>query len=211
MKGFLLAVALLAAGIPHEAGEQDRLAATPLKTALADLDRLVPTRTLATAPAGRPEPDRLRAAVDWLNRNYEKTNPDNVSDEYVRTLQRAGTLLSAQPSAEMIEDVTLELETKVDHCKRLSIGMGGSVRLRVNTVRAAQIVSDWQVLYLLKFDEWLKTPPRNFPRVSSPTETSVEPGRYWVWARDPATGKTSQPVLAEVAGKPELVLDLPVP
>lgn len=211
MKGFLLAVALLAAGIPHEAGEQDRLAATQLKTALADLDRLVPTRTLATAQAGRPEPDRLRAAVDWLNRNYERTNPDNVSDEYVRTLQRAGRLLSAQPSAEMIEDVTLELEAKVDHCKRLSIGMGGSVRLRVNTVRAAQIVSDWQVLYLLKFDEWLKTPPRNFPRVSSPTETSVEPGRYWVWARDPATGKTSQPVLAEVAGKPELVLDLPVP
>jgi hypothetical protein len=110
MKGFLLAVALLAAGISHEARGQDRLAATPLKTALADLDRLVPTRTVATAQAGRPEPDRLRAAVDWLNRNYERTNPDNVSDEYVRTLQRAGTLLSQQPSAEMIEDVTLELE-----------------------------------------------------------------------------------------------------
>jgi hypothetical protein len=206
MKGFLLAVALLAAGIPHEAGGQDRLAATPLKTALADLDRLAPR-----PQSDRPGTERLRASVDWLNRNYEKTNPDNVSDEYVRTLQRAGTLLSNQPTAEMIEDVTRELEAKVDHCKRLSIGMGGSVRLRVNTVRAAQIVSDWQVLYLLKFDEWLKTPPRNFPRVSSPTETSVEPGRYWVWARDPATGKTSQPVLAEVAGRPELVLDLPVP
>jgi hypothetical protein len=153
----------------------------------------------------------LRTAVDWLNRNYEKTDPDNVSDEYVRTLQRAGALLSNQPTAEMMEDVTRDLEAKVDHCQRLSIGMGGSVRLRVNTVRAARIVPDWQVLYLLKFDEWLKTPPRNFPRMSSPTETSVDPGRYWVWARDPATGKTSQPVLAEVSGQPELVLDLPVP
>ena len=206
MKGFLLAVALLAAGIPHDVGGQDRLAATQLKTALADLDRLVPR-----PQAARPGSDRLRASVDWLNRNYEKTNPDNVTDEYVRTLQRAGKLLSDQPTAEMIEDVTRDLEAKVDHCKRLSIGMGGSVRLRVNTVRAAQTVSDWQVLYLLKFDEWLKTPPRNFPRMSSPTETSVEPGRYWIWARDPATGKTSQPVLAEVAGQPALVLDLPVP
>jgi len=206
MKGFLLAVALLAAGIPHEAGGQDRLAATQLKAALADLDRLAPR-----PPSARPGADRLRASVDWLNRNYEKTNPDNVSDEYVRTLQRAGKLLSDKPSAEVLEDVTRDLEAKVDHCKRLSIGMGGTVRLRVNTVRAAQVVSDWQVLYLLKFDEWLKTPPRNFPRMSSPTETSVEPGRYWVWARDPATGKTSQPVLAEVAGQPALVLDLPVP
>jgi hypothetical protein len=204
MKGFLLAVAVLAAGIPHEAGRQDRLAATQLKTALADLDRLAPR----PATAGS---NRLRVSVDWLNRNYDKTNPDNVSDEYVRMLQRAVTLLSGKPTAAMIEDVTRDLEAKVDHCKRMSIGMGGTVRLRVNTVRAAQAVSDWQVLYLLKFDEWLQTPPRNFPRMSSPTETSMEPGRYWIWARDPATGKTGQRVLAEVAGQPALVLDLPVP
>jgi hypothetical protein len=204
MKGFLLAVAVLAAGIPHEAGRQDRLAATQLKTALADLDRLAPR----PATAGS---NRLRVSVDWLNRNYDKTNPDNVSDEYVRMLQRAVTLLSGKPTAAMIEDGTRDLEAKVDHCKRLSIGMGGTVRLRVNTVRAAQAVSDWQVLYLLKFDEWLQTPPRNFPRMSSPTETSMEPGRYWIWARDPATGKTGQRVLAEVAGQPALVLDLPVP
>jgi hypothetical protein len=74
-----------------------------------------------------------------------------------------------------------------------------------------RVVADWQVLYLLKFDEWLKTPPRNFLRVSSPTEMNVEPGRYWIWAHDPATGRTSDRVLVEVAGQKELLLDLPVP
>jgi hypothetical protein len=170
--------------------------------------------TLARSSAGLPDnlrTSRLTAAVQWLQNNVGKTRPENISPEYARSLERASAVLSGSPNAAAVEDVTRELEAKVEHCRRLGVGMGGSVSINVNTRRAGRVVSDWQVLYLLKFDDWLKTPPRNFPRVSSPTEMNVEPGRYWVWARDPATGKTSDRVLVEIAGQKELSLDLPVP
>ena len=169
---------------------------------------------LSSAVAALPEavrPARLVSAAQWLNNNSGKTKPENVSEEYARSIRRAAELLRKQPKAEVIDDVASELEAKVEHCKQLGVGMGGSVLVRVNTRRGSSTVSDWQVLYLLKFDDWLQTPPRNFLRLSSPTDMSVDPGRYWVWARDPATGRTSDRVLVQVAGQKEVLLDLPVP
>jgi hypothetical protein len=160
---------------------------------------------------GRLRSPRLVAAATWLKNSYARTRPETVSAEYVRSLQRASDLLFHMPMPDVVEDVTRELEAKVEHCRRLGIGMGGTVLLKVNTRQGARVVGDWQVFYLLKFDEWLKTPPRNFLRVSSPTEMNVEPGRYWLWARDPATRKTGERVLVQVAGQTEVVLDLPVP
>jgi hypothetical protein len=168
---------------------------------------------LAQSTAAVPEglrTARLAAATQWLQNNAAKTRAENVTPEYSRSLARAAEVLRTRQTADAVEDVTRELEAKVEHCRRLGVGMGGSVLLSVNTRRGGGVVGDWQVLYLLKFDEWLKTPPRTFPRVSSPTEMNVEPGRYWVWARDPATGTTSDRVLVEVAGQPQLLLDIPV-
>jgi hypothetical protein len=154
---------------------------------------------------------RLTTAAEWLRNNARRANAENVSPEYVRSLDRASSLLTGSLNPDAIEDVTRELEAKVTHCRSLGIGMGGSVLVKVNTRRGDRVVSDWQVLYLLKFDEWLKTPPRNFLRVSSPAEMAIEPGRYWVWAHDPVTKQTSARVLVEVSGRKELTLDLPVP
>jgi hypothetical protein len=170
--------------------------------------------SLARAAAGLPEnlrSTRLMGAIQWMQKNAANTRTESVSREYLRSLERAAKLLSHLQSATVIDDVTRELEAKVEHCRRLKVGMGGTVLLKVNTRRGASVISDWQVLYLLKFDDWLKTPPRNFLRVSSPTEMGIEPGRYWIWARDPATGKISDRVLVEVAGEKSLALDLPVP
>ena len=169
---------------------------------------------LAQAEASVPEAvrtSRLTAAVRWLQNNVTNSRAETVSREYLQSLDRVAMILSHLHNAVAIDDVTRELEAKVNHCRTLRIGMGGSVLLKVNTRRGARVVSDWQVLYLLKFDDWLKTPPRNFLRVSSPTEMNVEPGRYWIWARDPVSGSTSERVLVEVTGQKELLLDLPVP
>lgn len=178
-----------------------------LDTALNALQHAV---ALVTDRRYRP---RLDSAFQWLDRR--RTAPDTaVSDEYIRSLQRIAELLARRRlnlTAALLDDVTRELETKVDHCRTLGIGMGGSVRLTVNTRRGSAVVPNWQVFYLLKFDEWLKTPPRTFPRVSSPTDFDVEPGRYWIWARDPATGKTGERVLVQVEQKTEIAVDLPVP
>ena len=50
-----------------------------------------------------------------------------------------------------------------------------------------------------------------FFRPSSPTEMELEPGRYWVWAVDPVTGRMSERVLVPVTGQKELLFDLDIP
>jgi hypothetical protein len=195
-----LLVVLLLATSPVAAGAQE-VSAFELRRAL---DRL------ATAAAPLPLP-RLADAIRWLRNNQDRADLTKLTAEYVRTLERAADMLEHRWDPTAIEDLTRELEAKVQHCQVLGVGMGGSVALRVNTRRRGAVVPEWQVLYLLKFDEWLKTPPRTFPRVSTPTDASVEPGRYWIWARDPATGTTSERVLVDVFGTPSLQVDVPVP
>ena len=157
---------------------------------------------------------RLRTAAQWLveRPSVASFNPSDVSAEYTRSLQLAAELLKQQPSREVVEDVTAELEAKVEHCRKLGIGMGGLVTLSVNTVRGGKPVKYWRVQALLKLYERLKSSePRTFLRVSTPTEMELEPGRYWVWALDPATGKTSERVLVVVAGQRKLEFDLTIP
>jgi hypothetical protein len=111
-----------------------------------------------------------------------------------------------------MDDVAADLEAKVEHCRLLGIGMGGSVLLKVNTRRGPQTVGDWQVVYLLKVYEHVKgATPTVFPTLSTPTEAPLEPGRYWLWARDPSTGRTSERALVRVFGRSQLDVDLPVP
>jgi hypothetical protein len=167
--------------------------------------------SFAPPPAGPSVSARLESAVRWLRNNAPKSDPALVTREYVASLERAAALLGRQPDPAAVEDVVRELEAKVHHCRTLGVGMGGSVALVVTTRRGGLVVDNRQVQYLLKFDEWLKTPPRTFPRVSSPTEARVEPGRYWIWARDPATGTAGERVLVEVAGRSNFAVDIPVP
>ena len=158
------------------------------------------------------KPPGLTPAVTWLINNVGKSDTSVVSGEYLESLRRAAELLKGSKDQRLILDVTSELEAKVEHCRVLGVGMGGSVLIRVNTRRSAQSVGDWQVQYLLKIYEYITAAtPLTFPRLSTPTETRVEPGRYWVWARDPTTGRTTERVLVRVAGQPELAVDLVVP
>jgi hypothetical protein len=199
----------LAAGIvvalSHVAGAQPGSSRAELQAAI---------NTLAASAASIPADQhlaRLKTALQWMQNNAAKTEEANLSQEYVRSLGRAAALLSQRPSGDALEDVVRELEAKVQHCRTLGIGMGGSVLLTVNTKRAGRVVGDWHVFYLLKFDEWLKTAPRNFLRVSSPTNMAIEPGRYVIWAHDPATGTTSARLLVEVTGQKAFTLDIVVP
>ena len=190
--------------LPDAAAGQVR--AADLRLALVQLQAAVDTLPRGARSAG------LVAAVDWLDRRSSATNPATVSEEDLRSLQRAANLLHALPTSDVIDDVTSELEAKVEHCRALGIGMGGTVRLRVSTRRGAQTVSDWQVFYLLKIYERVgAASPAAFPTLSTPAEATLDPGRYWLWARDPATGRTSERSLVRVAGQNEFRVDLPVP
>jgi hypothetical protein len=202
----LVFAALLTGAVPGAAFAQEPVTARELTSAVARLASLI-------RPENSPLAVRFATAVRWLQNNAPKTDVASVSREYVASLERAAKVLEThgQGLASVFEDVTRELEAKVQHCRALGVGMGGAVALKVNTRRGGSVVGDWQVQYLLKFDEWLKTPPRTFPRVSSPTDARVEPGRYWIWARDPVSGRTSGRMLVEVAGRADMLVDLPVP
>ena len=155
---------------------------------------------------------RIEAAATWLTRRAETSNPADVSHEYLRSLQQLAELMRTDRRSEVMDDVADELEAKVEHCRLLDIGMGGSVLLHVNTRRGPQTVGDWQVLYLLKVYEHAKgAAPAVFPSLSTPTRAALEPGRYWLWARDPSTGRTSERALVRVLGRTELQVDLPIP
>ena len=208
-----IAVVVLTLVLPSTLRAQ--VSASDLNLALTDLRRQVDaseSRDGSAAPAElRDRWGRARKAVDWLIGRSSKTTLADVTPEYLRSLQRAAEV-ARSASPDQWEDVASELEAKVEHCRRLNIGMGGSVLLKVDTRKAAGPVGNWQVFYLLKFYESVKgASPTNFPRLSTPTEAAIEPGRYWIWARDPSTGRMSERVLVRAAGQKELLVDLPVP
>lgn len=200
---FALALTLMLT-VPGIAIAQVRF--TDLNLALGQLD--IAVRSLPPVPA---QP-RLRAATDWLTSRGRTTNPATVSPEYVRSLQRAADLIREDRRTAVLDDVANELEAKVEHCRALEIGMGGSVALTVNTRRGSAAVGNLQVFYLLKIYEHVKDAPATaFPALSSPTEAQLDPGRYWLWARDPATGRSSERALIRVSGQKQFRVDLPVP
>ena len=158
------------------------------------------------------KPPGLTQAVTWMVNNVAKSDPSTLSPDYLDSLRQAVDLLKGSRDQRVLLDVTSELEAKVEHCRLLGVGMGGSVLMRVHTRRGGQSVGGWQVQYLLKIYEHIPSPtPATFPILSTPTEARVEPGRYWVWARDPATGRTTDRVLLRVVGQSELAVDLFVP
>lgn len=204
-KRFVAAIALvLVLVLPDVASAQ--VSRAELNLALGQLSLAV--RALPPVPSL----PRIQAAVTWLSGRAQTTNPAELTEEYVRSLQQLAELMRTDPRSAVMDDVADELEAKVEHCRLLDIGMGGTVLLSVNTRRGPQTVADWQVLYLLKFYEHIKGADATvFPRLSTPTQAALEPGRYWLWARDPSTGRTSERALVRVVGRTELHVDLPIP
>ena len=179
----------------------------------SDLDRALGQLGLAVRalPPVTARP-RIQTAVAWLTDRAASTNPAEVSGEYVRSLEQLAELLRTSPRSDVAQDVAEELEAKVEHCRQLGIGMGGSVLLQVSTRRGPETVGNWQVFYLLKVYEHVKgAAPTVFPALSTPTQAALEPGRYWIWAREPSTGRVSERVLLRVVGKTQLQVDLPIP
>lgn len=96
-----------------------------------------------------------------------------------------------------------DLAVKCEHC--LLAGLAATVRTEVRTAK------DLQVLYApaLAFAV-MSREAAAFPRLTSPTEEDLAPGRYVLWARDPKTGKVSEPQTYKIGGgRKEIVIDLP--
>jgi hypothetical protein len=210
--GIALVLLTLAAPLPLHAQVTSTELSAALSTIRNEVDRWENANYATQPPAVlRDRWARARKAAEWLIGRANATNPTDVTPEYLRSLQRVAELATKGSDSEW-EDVASELEAKVDHCRKLGIGMGGTVTLRVNTLRAGKPVPNLRVQALLKISERVtNAAPRNSARVSSPADVTLEPGRYWLWAVDETTGAKSQRVLASVTGQKELLFDLTIP
>ena len=234
MRAALILAAIVATLGPGDAGAQARR--TPQQRLEAERRAdLVLYYVSQLDGAARALPAKLRstrllAAIDWMRgkahgsgaarrprRPRTAGGPDPAwptsRTRYMAALQRATDVLRQEPSAAAVEDVALDLEAKVAHCRRLKIGMGGTVVLRVNTRRDGVDVRNLEVQYIPKFFEFVKGGDRDQlpwreltrrearPRPAATCSGLVSPSV-------PASGALLRRV--DVYGQPEVVVDLPV-
>jgi hypothetical protein len=214
----LLATTLLF-GEPRAVGAQAPTPAPPpLTQSLQTLNTLlarVPNASLAlnfTEFRVRVVVSRLQA----LAANWPAQSPEDYRanlDRHVRTLQQALAANDVSQLAALLEAMADDLEVKLEHCQNSGGKLGGSVVVRVRTVRGDEEVRNWQVFYLPKVLEAVGVSSADrFPQLSSPTHETLVPGRYVMWVRDSSSDSTGERIVVKVGeGRKELVLDLPIP
>jgi hypothetical protein len=182
---------------------------------LATLLARVPAAPAPVQAAGR-RVSAVLATLQELSAKWPAESPIDYREnlaESVTALERALNAGDPAALAAMLEALADDLEVKLEHCINSGGRLGGSVAVRVRTVAAGAEVRNWQVFYLPRVFQSVPNATADlFPQLSSPTNATLVPGRYVVWARDPATSRTSERVVIKVGeGKKELPLDLPVP
>jgi hypothetical protein len=208
------------AGGPQGAAQNEpRVVASvpPLTISLRALKELI-ARVPAT-PRNRLDRIRADVAVSRLLRLSAKWPAESPVDYRINLARDAVALRSALLSggrraiAATIEAVADDLEVKLEHCIRSGGKLGGSVLVRVRTLRRGEEARSWQVFYIPKVLEAAGgTSPDVFPRLSSPTDETLVPGRYVMWVRQPDSDRVSERTIVKVGeGKSELLLDLAVP
>ena len=71
--------------------------------------------------------------------------------------------------------------------------------VRVRTLRGSEEARSWQVFYMPKVLEAAGgASPDVFPRLSSPTDETLVPGRYVMWVRQPDTDRVSERTVVKV-------------
>jgi hypothetical protein len=189
-----------------------------VKASLSTLATVL-TRVPAAPAAVRASARRVSAVLEQLQGLSAKWPAESPADyrenlaESVAALEAA--LKAADPAAlaALLEALADDLEVKLEHCIASGGRLGGAVAVGVRTVAAGAEVRNWQVFYIPRIFQAVPSATADlFPQLSSPTHATVVPGRYVIWARDPATARTSERFVVKVGeGRKELLLDLPVP
>jgi hypothetical protein len=153
--------------------------------------------------------------LETLSTNWPAQSPADYRlnlERSVATLSNALTLPPDQLTA-VLEAIGDDLEVKLEHCTLSGGKLGGSVVVNVRTLVGGEESRNWQVLYLPRvLAASGVTAADRFPQLSSPTHETLVPGRYVMWARDPATDRVSERTVVKVGeGRGELTLDLALP
>ena len=173
---------------------QDVSQKSPLRTALSALASEI-------APFTRdPQPLR-QAALDatnwvrWLQEATEAWKPASVDDGRPMrvAIERMVLAMRGAPNdaarRDLLPPIENDLEDKVAYCRKH--GLSSTSRVTVVTKRGAVAeVSGLEVLFLEKFlENDPRAVPRQFRGFSSPATDELVPGRYVIWAREPAPSR----------------------
>jgi hypothetical protein len=175
----------------------------------------VPPASAAVTTAQRRATTAL-SRLQALSAKWPAESPDDYRDNLagdVAVLDTALKLGEAVTLATAVDAVADDLEIKLEHCMKSGGTLGGSVVVRVRTLRGGTESPSWQVFYMPRvFEVATNAAPDLFPLLSSPTQQTLVPGRYVMWVRDPATARLGERTLIRVGGGlKELLVDLPVP
>ena len=120
--------------------------------------------------------------------------------------------LSAIASLAALRDVALDMQLKADNCRNSSDGLGKEIKVKVHTKAGGKEIGGFEVYFVPRGLLDTKNAHDRFPRQSSPTdETTLNPGRYAMWAC--RKGFTGEPVTLSVGGhgQTRIEVDLEVP
>lgn len=171
----------------------------------------------------RPEPavkeaaERASRALSDLRSQAERFwKPSQpVSQSYLADMAATlwalhGARNSPEPAA-VLDSAADDLTVRLQYCRTTNTGLGGKVQLRVHTMKGGAEVKNWRVFYLPKiFEDQSAGEP--FPTYSSPTEFPLSPGRYLIWAKNPATGAEGERSVVRLGGGRSLEeLQIPLP
>jgi hypothetical protein len=185
-----------------------------LTTLSAVLARVAPASAAVRAAQRRATTalSQLQALAAKWPADSPQDYRENLSGDVaaVESALRAGDV---DTLAATVQSVAEDLETKLEHCTRSGGKLGGSVTVRVRTIKGSDEIKSWQVFYMPRvFEAAANASPDLFPQLSSPTQETLVPGRYVMWVRDPATARVGERTVVKVGeGKTEMLLDLPVP
>jgi hypothetical protein len=206
-------------GVARETARPTTVVASPqVKASLETLAVLVSRIPPTSAPLRAAQRRAATALLELqaLSAKWPADSPEDYRDNLsgnVKALEGALTGGNVDALVATTQSVAEDLEVKLEHCNRSGGKLGGSVTVRVRTVKGSDEIESWQVFYMPRvFEAAPNASPDLFPQLSSPTEDTLVPGRYVMWARDPVSSRVGERTVVKVGeGKKELVLDLPVP
>ena len=197
--------------VPPRASPQVRASLAALAVVLAR----VPPASPRVRSAQRRAATAL-SSLQALSAKWPADSPDDYRDNLagdVAALEAALREGNPEGLATTVDAVAEDLEDKLEHCTKNGGRLGGSVVVRVRTVRDGSESRSWQVFYMPRvFEAASNASPDLFPQLSSPTQETLVPGRYVMWVRDPATARLGERTVVKIGeGRKELLVDLTVP
>ena len=130
--------------------------------------------------------------LGWLRESVRGVVPPEAL-KGLEAIDAALTRLDQLPESDrrnLIASAELDLRIKAAYCRSHPDGMAALIPLVVHTWAPGEKkteVAQWDVRYLTALMAvFPETPGEPFPGFSSPTAKSLPPGRYVVWAQDPA-------------------------